>query len=183
MLNDSFNALAERPRINLRPAALCSKIEEMSERMYNSINNGVYRCGFAQSQAAYDRAFSELFASLDYFEAHLGKNRFICGTRFTEADIRLFVTLVRFDPVYATHFKTNRNLIRDMPNLSSFLRDVYQMPHIASTVRFDHFVNHYYKSHPQINPFRIVPGGPTPVDHSAPHNRTRLSSADPLADE
>jgi putative glutathione S-transferase len=128
--------------------------------VYDNINNGVYRCGFATGQAAYEAAFERLFAALDWVEERLGRARYLVGEQPTEADWRLFTTLVRFDAVYFGHFKCNRNRIEDFANLSRFLRDLVRTPGIRETIAIDHIKRHYYMSHPHINPTRIVPAGP-----------------------
>src|SRR5690606_20726933 len=136
--------------------------------------NGVYRCGFATSQEAYEEAFVELFEMLDRLEERLGRNRYLAGDRLTEADWRLFTTLVRFDPVYVGHFKCNLRRIADYPNLSNYVRELYQMPGIAGTVDLHHIKQHYYGSHPTINPTGIVAKGPE-LDFTAAHDRDRVA--------
>jgi glutathionyl-hydroquinone reductase len=158
---------------DLYPEDLRVAIDEVNDRVYNSVNNGVYRAGFATSQAAYEEAFDELFATLDWLDDRLATNRYLLGDEITEADWRLFVTLVRFDAVYVGHFKCNLRRIADQDHLSGYLRDLYQQPGIADTVDFDHIKRHYYLTHPQINPTRIVPKGPE-LDLWAPHERERL---------
>ena len=138
--------------------------------VYDNVNNGVYKCGFATTQEAYEEAFAALFSTLDTLDERLSKNRYLLGDRLTEADWRLFTTLVRFDPVYFSHFKCNLRQIKDYPNLSNYLRELYQIPGVAETVNFKHIKEHYYKSHESINPSRIVPKGPD-INLSAPHNR------------
>lgn len=170
MLNSEFDAVAKRPEVDLYPEPLRAQIDELNERIYATVNNGVYRAGFATSQAAYDEAVGELFDSLDWLEQRLASRRYLTGDRITEADWRLFVTLVRFDPVYVGHFKCNLRRIADYANLWGYTRDLYQQPGIAETVRFDHIKRHYYVTHPSINPTRIVPRGPI-VDFDAPHGR------------
>ncbi len=170
MLNSEFNAFAEHPELDFYPEPLREKIDEINDWVYPTINNGVYRCGFATKQKAYDRAFGELFESLDRAENILGSNRYLTGDQLTEADIRLFVTLLRFDPVYVLHFKTNKRRIIDYPNLWGFTREIYQMPGIAETVNMTHIKGHYFESHRHINPFGIVPQGPE-VDLTEPHGR------------
>ena len=152
------------------PPPLRERIDEINARIYSTVNNGVYRCGFARSQGAYDRAFDALFATLDWCEEHLGSHRYLVGNVITEADWRLFTTLVRFDAVYVGHFKTNRNRIVDMPHLWDYARELYQWPGIAQTVDWDHIKRHYYMTHPRLNPSRIVPKGPN-IDWSVPHTR------------
>jgi len=173
MLNSEFNEFAANPELDLYPEELRAEIDEINERVYNSVNNGVYRAGFATTQEAYEEAFDELFAELDLLDDLLAGRRYLTGDRITEADWRLFVTLVRFDPVYVGHFKCNLRRIADYPNLSGYLRDLYQQPGIAETVDFDHIKRHYYMTHPQINPTGVVPKGPE-LDLDAPHDRARL---------
>jgi putative glutathione S-transferase len=158
---------------DLYPADLRSAIDEVNDRVYTTVNNGVYRAGFATTQAAYEEAFDELFASLDWLDDRLATRRYLLGDDLTEADWRLFVTLVRFDAVYVGHFKCNLRRIADYAQLSGYLRDLYQQPGIAETVDFDHIKRHYYLTHPSINPTRIVPKGPE-LDLWAPHDRARL---------
>ena len=138
------------------------------------MNNGVYRCGFARSQAAYEEAYDALFATLDKLEDHLGKHRYLVGHQLTEADWRLFPTLVRFDVAYNSIFKCNRSRIADMPNLLNYMRELYAVPGIAATVKARHYVINYW-SIPRVNPTGIIPKG-TPVDYTAPHNRARLAA-------
>ncbi len=172
MFNAAFDKVgAEGP--DFFPADLRDAIEETNDRIYRTVNNGVYRCGFARTQDAYDDAFAELFETLDDIDNRLSNQRFLIGERLTEADWRLFTTLVRFDPVYHGHFKCNRRRISDYPNLSNYARDLYQMPGIAETVDIDHIKRHYYFSHESINPTRIVPIGPA-IDYARPHDRGRL---------
>jgi putative glutathione S-transferase len=158
---------------DLYPEDLRTAIDEVNDRVYNSVNNGVYRAGFATSQEAYEEAFDELFATLDWLDDRLATRRYLLGDQITEADWRLFVTLVRFDAVYVGHFKCNLRRIADYDHLSGYLRDLYQHPGIADTVDFDHIKRHYYTTHPQINPTRIVPKGPE-LDLWAPHGREDL---------
>jgi putative glutathione S-transferase len=159
---------------DLYPEDLRTAIDEVNERIYNTVNNGVYRAGFATTQTAYEEAFDELFATLDWLDDRLATNRYLLGDELTEADWRLFVTLVRFDAVYVGHFKCNRRRIADYEHLSGYLRDLYQEPGIADTVDFDHIKRHYYMTHPQLNPSRIVPKGPE-LDLWAPHTRDALT--------
>lgn len=158
MFDESFGSLASGPQ--LYPEALREEIDRVNAFVYDNINNGVYRCGFASGQAAYEGAFERLFAALDRVEADLGQRPFLVGEAPTEADWRLFTTLVRFDAVYVGHFKCNRNTIEDFPHLSRYLRTLYRVPGIAQTVNMDHIKRHYYMSHPHINPTGIVPAGP-----------------------
>lgn len=159
MFNDAFAAHATR-QVDLYPLALRDEIDRVNAYVYDNINNGVYRCGFATEQEAYERAFDRLFAALDWVEAELGKRAYLVGQEQTEADWRLFTTLVRFDAVYFGHFKCNRNRIEDYPNLSRYVRTLYRTPGIRETVDIDHIKRHYYMSHPHINPTRVVPAGP-----------------------
>jgi glutathionyl-hydroquinone reductase len=174
MLNSEFEAFAGS-HDEFYPQRLRPEIDAVNKVVYESINNGVYRCGFATTQDAYERAFNALFAALDEMEARLDRSRYLAGDRITEADWRLFPTLVRFDAVYFGHFKCNRRRIEDYPNLSNYLRDLYQVPGVAETVDMDHIKRHYYASHRHINPTGIVPKGPV-LDFSAPHNRARKSA-------
>ncbi|MEO9612104.1 MAG: glutathione S-transferase family protein [Nitratireductor sp.] len=175
MLNSAFDAWGDAS-VDLYPARLRAEIDRWNERIYEPVNNGVYRCGFATTQKAYEEAFGELFTTLDEIEAHLRHHRYLAGERLTEADWRLFTTLVRFDPVYVGHFKCNLRRITDYPNLSNYLRELYQVPGIAGTVDLFHIKQHYYASHESVNPTRIVPAGPA-LDHDAPHDRARLRAA------
>ena len=171
MLNSEFGAIAGA-HDDYYPQRLRTEIDAVNKIVYDNINNGVYRCGFATTQEAYERAFDALFAALDEMEARLDRSRYLVGERITEADWRLFTTLVRFDAVYYGHFKCNLRRIEDYPNLSGYLRDLYQVPGIAETVDIDHFKLHYYGSHRHINPTGIVPKGPA-LDFSRPHDRAR----------
>ncbi len=155
------------------PHALRDAIDEVNERVYHTVNNGVYKCGFATTQDAYEEAFHPLFETLDWLEERLSGQRYLVGDTITEADWRLFTTLVRFDPVYVGHFKCNRQRIADYPNLSNYTRELYQWPGVAETIHMDHIKAHYYASHETINPTRIVPVGPD-IDYTQPHDRARL---------
>lgn len=168
--NGAFQTLAKHPEVDLCPPHLQAQIDEVNAWVYSDVNNGVYRCGFARSQEAYERAANALFAALDRLEAVLDKSRFLTGNTVTEADIRLFPTLVRFDLVYHTHFKCNLRRLIDYPNLWGFTRDVFAMPGVAETVNPTHIKHHYYRSHTNINPYRVVPIGQA-VDFAAPHDR------------
>ncbi|MFE1601089.1 glutathione S-transferase family protein [Methylobacterium sp. ID0610] len=173
MLNGAFGTAGP----DLYPADLRAGIDDLNARVYDRVNNGVYKAGFATAQDAYAEAVSALFAELDALDDRLGRGRYLFGARLTEADIRLFTTLVRFDPVYVGHFKCNLRRIADYPNLSGYLRDLYQHPGIAPTVNLTHIKRHYYESHPTINPTGIVPLGPL-LDYDAPHGRAeRFPSA------
>jgi len=175
MLGSAFDGLTGN-HLDLYPTALRGDIDAWNERVYPAINNGVYRAGFATTQAAYEEAFDALFAELDHVDAHLRGRRYLCGRRFTEADIRLFTTLIRFDAVYHGHFKCNRQRIEDFPALRGYVRDLYQLPGVAETVDFGHIKTHYYASHGTINPTRIVPAGPS-IDYHAAHGRSDLGEA------
>ena len=169
MLNSEWDAFA-RAGEDLYPPDLRAEIDAVNERVYETVNNGVYRAGFATTQAAYGEAFIELFDTLDWLERRLASRRYLVGERPTLADWRLFTTLVRFDSVYAVHFKCNKRRIVDYPALWGFLRELYQWPGIAQTVDFDHIKRHYYKTHQALNPSGIVPLGPA-LDIDAPHGR------------
>jgi len=173
IFNSAFNQLTGNNK-DYYPCELRAEIDEINGFIYKNINNGVYQCGFATAQAAYETAFDRLFAALDTLELRLANQRYLIGNRITEADWRLFTTLIRFDAVYVGHFKCNRNRIMDMPNLWGYLRDLYQQPGIAETTNFEHIKQHYYYSHESINPTRIVPKGPM-IDCNAAHYRDRLS--------
>ena len=157
------------------PEELRNEIDSINARIYETLNNGVYRCGFATTQKAYETAFTELFACLDELESRLSKQRFLIGNRITEADWRLFTTLIRFDAVYYSHFKTNLRRISDYPELYAYTRDLYQQPGIKQTVNLEHIKQHYYYSHETINPTRIVPEGPK-LNFEEPHKRDELLS-------
>jgi putative glutathione S-transferase len=157
---------------DLYPVHLRSEIDAINELIYQDVNNGVYKAGFATTQSAYEEAFDALFARLDWLEERLARRRFLVGDQITEADIRLFTTLVRFDAVYYGHFKCNLRRLVDYPNLWAFARDLYQRPGFGETVNYDHIKRHYYMTHDQINPTRIVPKGPA-IDWMAPHDRAR----------
>jgi putative glutathione S-transferase len=155
---------------SLAPPELLSRIDEVLDAIYEPINNGVYRAGFAKSQAAYEEACAGVFDALEKWEAHLGRERYLCGNRMTEADIALFTTLLRFDLVYYAHFKCNLKRIQDFSNLYGYLRDLYQTPGVAETCDLDHIKRHYYWSQVNVNPSRIVPLGPQ-IDLTSPHGR------------
>ncbi|WP_460145370.1 glutathione S-transferase family protein [Pseudomonas sp. S2_A02] len=173
MFNSAFDELTGND-LDFYPAPLRAEIDALNERIYPAVNNGVYRAGFATSQQAYEEAFDELFGELDRLEQLLGANRYLTGEYLTEADIRLFTTMIRFDAVYFGHFKCNLRRIADYPNLSNWLREMYQWPGIAETVSFEHIKNHYYGSHKTINPTGIVPKGPA-QDFTVAHDRARLN--------
>ena len=159
MFNSAFNELTGNT-LDFYPQALRPTIDALNERIYPAVNNGVYRAGFATSQQAYESAFDDVFAELDHLEQHLGSHRYLAGEYLTEADVRLFTTLIRFDAVYYSHFKCNLRRIADYGNLSNWLREMYQWPGVAETVDFEHIKGHYYASHRTINPTGIVPKGP-----------------------
>lgn len=177
MLNAAFEGIADPQAPDLYPEPLRAEIDAVNAEVYDRVNNGVYKAGFATSQGAYEEAFHRLFACLDGLEARLARNRYLVGDTLTEADWRLFTTLVRFDPVYVGHFKCNRNRLVDFPNLWDYTRELYQMPGIAETVELAHIKRHYYGSHPTVNPTGIVPLGPQ-VDYSLPHTRGKRAAAE-----
>lgn len=170
MLNSAFNDFTD-VNTDYYPETLRSEIDNINQPIYDNINNGVYRCGFAASQEAYNKAFDRLFGELDSVELILSKKRYLTGDKLTEADWRLFTTLIRFDAVYVGHFKCNKRRIVDYPNLSNFMRELYQMPGIANTVDIDYIKRHYYVSHTSINPTQIIPKGPE-QDFNQPHDRS-----------
>lgn len=175
-LNADFNDIAKANAPDLNPADTHKQQNELNEWIYHGINNGVYRSGFAQSQEAYTEAVTEVFEALDRVEDILSKQRYLTGGRLTLADIRLFVTLVRFDEVYVVYFKTNKKRIADYPNILNYVRDIYQMPGVADTVNMEHIKAHYYTSHPKLNAFSIVPIGPNAeAAFAEPHDRDRFS--------
>lgn len=169
MFNTAFNHLTGNTR-DYYPQDLQANINTVNERVYETINNGVYRAGFATTQKAYEAAFDQLFDALDWVESLLNRQRYLVGDHLTEADWRLFTTLIRFDAVYFGHFKTNRQLLADYPAMSAYVRELYQLPGIAGTVNFEHIKTHYYASHLTINPTGIIPVGPL-QDFTAPHGR------------
>jgi len=174
MFNDAFNAVAENKRIDLFPKEIENEHTKLADFLYDNINNGVYKAGFATRQRPYEISCRRLFEALDQLEARLSKNRYLFDKRIVEADWRLFCTLVRFDVVYHGHFKCNLRRIIDYPNLQGYLMDLYQQPGIAETVNFDHIKRHYYMTHIEINPTRIVPIGPA-FDLTKPHGREKIS--------
>jgi putative glutathione S-transferase len=180
ILNRTFDGVARRPELDLYPGDLQREIDSVNEEVYHHVNNGVYKAGFATTQAAYEEAFDRLFATLDRLEDRLGRQRYLAGDRLTEADIRLFTTLVRFDAVYVGHFKCNKSRIADYPNLHGLTREIYQLPGVRETVDFEHIKKHYYVSHTMVNPTQIVPKGPE-LALDAPHDRDRLGGPDGLA--
>jgi len=175
MFNSAFNELGDAS-LDFYPEALRGEIDAINAAVYDHVNNGVYKAGFATTQAAHEEAVTALFDTLDMLEERLGQQRYLVGTQLTEADWRLFTTLVRFDPVYVGHFKCNVRRIADYANLSNYLRELYQHPGVAATVNFTHIKNHYYQSHETVNPTRIVPIGPA-LNLDAPHDRARFAAA------
>ncbi len=173
MFNSAFDGLGATPG-DYYPEALRAEIDEVNARIYDTLNNGVYKCGFARSQEAYDAAVEPLFETLDWLEQRLSNQRYLMGDTLTEADIRLFTTLVRFDAVYNTHFKCTRSRIMDYANLWDYTRDLYQHPGVAGTVNLDVIRAHYYTSHESVNPTRIVPVLPRGLNFDAPHGRARF---------
>ena len=172
MLNREFDAWGDAS-LDLYPEALRAEIDALNEVIFRRVNNGVYKAGFATRQEAYEEAFEELFETLDDLEARLGRQRYLLGGRLTEADWRLFTTLLRFDPVYHGHFKCNRRRLADYPNLWGHTRELYQVPGVAETVNLHHIKQHYYGSHGSVNPTGIVPKGPD-IDYAAPHGRDSI---------
>jgi putative glutathione S-transferase len=176
MFTTQFDELVGGPGgadIDLYPDELGDQIDDTIDAIYEPINNGVYRAGFADSQGAYDEAVDVLFEALAHWEEVLADQRYLCGDTLTEADICMFTTLVRFDPVYATHFKCNRHRLTEFDNLFNYTKDIYQKPGVAETCNMRHIKNHYYRSHPMVNPKRIVAQG-FEIDYAAPHNRDRF---------
>jgi len=174
MLNEAFSRFTN-VTTDYYPPALRAEIDRINDLVYGNVNNGVYRAGFATTQAAYDEAFAALFATLDRLEQQLSRQRYLAGAVITEADWRLFTTLIRFDAVYYGHFKCNLRRIVDYPNLSNYLRELYQVPGVAATVNMDHIKTHYYGTHRHLNPRGIIPRGPL-LDFTAPHDRGRFGS-------
>ncbi|WP_306046969.1 glutathione S-transferase family protein [Nioella sp. MMSF_3534] len=175
MFNTAFNGITG-DRQDFHPDALQDQIDGLNTRIYDAVNNGVYKAGFATSQQAYDSAVHTLFEALDWIEDILSRNRYLTGDSITEADWRLFPTIARFDAVYHQHFKCNRVRIIDYPNLWGWARELYQWPGIRDVVHFDHFIRHYHYSHDSINPHRIIPIGPQ-IDWDTPHGREALRAA------
>ncbi len=172
IFNSEFSEFGDST-LDFYPEDLRDEIDRINAVVYDSINNGVYKCGFATTQEAYEEAFHKLFKTLDEIETILSKNRYLVGNKLTEADWRLFTTLLRFDSVYYSHFKCNLRRIEEFPHISNYIRELYQYPGVAETVNFKHIKEHYFKSHKTINPTGVVPIGPQ-LDLSTPHNRTRL---------
>lgn len=175
MFNTAFDEVGAKKDVNFLPEELRGEIDELNDFIYPNINNGVYKSGFATTQPAYNEAVTDLFKALDTIEARLENNRYLTGDSITEADWRLFTTLVRFDPVYVGHFKCNIRRIVDYPNLWGYTRDLYQVPGVSETVNLDHIKSHYYGSHDTINPTLIVPVGPD-IDFMSAHGREDLSA-------
>lgn len=171
MFNSAFDAIGAKPG-DYYPQDLRGQIDELNGWIYDKLNNGVYKAGFATSQAAYDEAATDVFAALSRLESILGQHRYLTGDRLTEADIRLWTTLIRFDPVYHTHFKCDKYRLSDYPNLYGFLRDIYQMPGVADTVNMAHIRHHYYRSHSTINPHGVISLG-SEQDLNSPHGRDK----------
>jgi putative glutathione S-transferase len=173
MLNSAFNQFTD-VKTDYYPKPLRQKIDEVNQPIYDNINNGVYRCGFATMQAVYEKAYDRLFNELDRVEESLSNKRYLLGDRITEADWRLFTTLIRFDAVYVGHFKCNLKRIADYPNLSNYLRELYQLPGVAETVDIDYIKRHYYYSHTSVNPTQLIPKGPA-LNFDSPHDRVSKS--------
>ncbi|PAO84581.1 glutathione-dependent reductase [Brucella melitensis] len=173
MLNHAFNEFGDAT-LDFYPAALRNQIDTLNDFIYPNINNGVYCAGFATTQEAYEEAFQQVFAALDALEQKLSQQRYLAGSSLTEADWRLFTTLVRFDPVYVGHFKCNLRRLADYPNLWNYTRDLYQTPGVAETVNMEHIKGRYYRSHKTINPTGIVPAGPE-IEYTAAHDRGRFT--------
>ena len=173
MFNSAFDAVGARPA-DYYPAELREEIDALNARIYEAVNDGVYKAGFATTQQAYEAAVGPLFETLDWLEERLRVRRYLCGARVTEADIRLLTTLLRFDLVYYAHFKCNARRLADYPNLSAYARDLYQLPGVAATFDAGHTKRHYYESHRMLNPSGIVPLGPS-IDFGAAHDRARLA--------
>jgi putative glutathione S-transferase len=177
MLNTAFDGDTD---VDLWPEGYREEVDRILDEIYDPINNGVYRTGFADSQAAHEQAAEELFEALDHWESVLNDQRFLAGDVFTEADIAMFATLIRFDHVYHTHFKCNRKAIHEYPNLWNYTKEIYQLPGVAETVNIDHITRHYYKTHGDVNPKQLVPIGPD-IDFTESHDRDRLPAELPAA--
>jgi putative glutathione S-transferase len=175
MLNGAFDGLGARPG-DYYPEDLRAEIDALNGRIYDTLNNGVYKAGFATTQAAYEEAVGPVFETLAFLDDRLASNRYLCGARFTEADVRLLTTLLRFDLVYVGHFKCNLRRLVDHPNLWAYTRELFQRPEIGPTMNFEHAKRHYYESHLTLNPHGIVPAGPA-IDWSEPHRREHLDGA------
>lgn len=177
MFDEELQSVADRD-VTLYPEGYRDEVDAVIEDIYDPINNGVYRAGFAETQQAYDRAVTELFDALDRYDELLADQRYLAGDRLTEADVAMFTTLVRFDEVYHTHFMCNRQFVREYDNLWPYLRDLYQTPGFGETVHMDHIKEHYYTTHPDVSPKRIVPLGPDP-DFETSHDRDELPGGPP----
>lgn len=173
MFNSAFDDVGAKAG-EFYPQDLRAEIDDLNDRIYESVNNGVYKCGFATSQKAYEESIVPLFDTLDWLDERLSSQRYLSGSTITEADWRLFTTLVRFDPVYVGHFKCNVKRIVDYENLSGYVRDLYQQPGVSATVNMQHIKDHYYASHESINPSRVIPVGPA-IDFMAAHDRARFA--------
>ena len=173
MLNSAFDDFSHST-LDYYPESQREEIDAINDIVYNDVNNGVYKAGFATIQPAYEKAFDQLFNTLDFLEEKLWKQRYLVGTQITEADWRLFTTLVRFDAVYYNHFKTNKKRLMDYPNLWAYTRELYQVPGVAETVNMDHIKHHYFASHSSINPTGVVPKGPE-IDFMVAHGREKMS--------
>ncbi len=176
MFNSAFDSIAGHPERDYYPEPLRAEIDAVNDRVYDSVNNGVYKSGFARRQEAYDEAVAAVFATLDWLEDSLANQRYLVGGRLTEADWRLFTTLLRFDPVYHGHFKCNIRRLIDYPNLWNYTRELYQVSGVNSTIDHQHIKHHYYRSHESLNPTHIVPVGPD-IDFTVPHDRDRIRRA------
>ena len=177
MFNTEFEkfTINQNTKLDLYPESLRNQIDEANEWIYPTINNGVYSCGFAKTQFAYDEAIQTLFNGLDRLEDILSKSRYVVGSSLTEADIRLFQTLVRFDEVYVVYFKCNVKRIKDYPNIHNYCREIFQLPGVKESINMDHIKAHYFTSHPDLNKFAIIPKGPNAIlEFSEPHNRDSL---------
>lgn len=173
MFNSAFNCVGAKPG-DYYPEADRAEIDEINSRIYDTVNNGVYKAGFATTQEAYEEAFDPLFETLDWLDQRLATQRYLMGAHMTEADVRLFTTLVRFDPVYVGHFKCNKRRIADYENLFPYVRDIYQHPGIAETIDLGYIKKHYYGSHTTVNPTQVVPKGPD-IDYTVAHGRERFA--------
>ena len=175
MFNSAFDGVGAKAG-DYYPEPLRDEIDEVNDRVYNTLNNGVYKAGFATSQDAYDEAIDPLFDTMAWLDDRLSKQRYLAGNQITEADWRLFVTLLRFDPVYAVHFKCSKRRVIDYPNLWGHTRELYQVPGIAETVNMDHIRRHYFESHPHVNPTGVVAAMPM-IDFTEPHDRDAVGEA------
>ena len=181
MLNSEFNEFAKNPTLDLYPESLVDEIESVNDWVYKTLNNGVYRCGFATSQTAYNTAIEELTTSFDRVEEILSRQRFIAGDVFTLADVRLFVTLLRFDEVYVVYFKCNTRTTASSPHILNYLREIYQMSGVKGTVNMDQIKMHYFASHPNLNRWSIIPKGPNFIKTlEEPHDRDSLFKKEKL---